>query len=189
MSAQESPAAYRIQPTASRFTVKAFAAGLLAAMGHNPTFAIRDYSGEAGFTGDELAHPYLRITARAQSLEDTDDVSQKDKQDIEARLKEQVLEAARFADIAFESASVTPSKVGENLYGVNIIGNLTLHGFTRSETIRAQLSLSGDSFRAFGEFSLRQTDYGIKLVSVAGGSLKVKDEVKVSFDIVARKQE
>ena len=42
--------------------------------------------------------------------------------------------------------------------------------------------------RAFGEFTLRQTDFGIKLVSVAGGTLKVKDEVQVSFDMVARKQ-
>jgi hypothetical protein len=39
--------------------------------------------------------------------------------------------------------------------------------------------------RASGEFSLCQTDYGIELVSVAGGALKVKDDVKVSFDVVA----
>ena len=42
--------------------------------------------------------------------------------------------------------------------------------------------------RAFGEFSLRQSDYGIKPVSAVGGGLKVKDEVKFTFDIVARKQ-
>ena len=42
--------------------------------------------------------------------------------------------------------------------------------------------------RASGEFTVRQTDYGIKPVSVAGGALKVKDELKFSFDIVARKQ-
>jgi hypothetical protein len=38
-------------------------------------------------------------------------------------------------------------------------------------------------------FSLKQTDYRIKLVAVAGGTIKVKDELKFSFDIVARKQE
>ena len=32
--------------------------------------------------------------------------------------------------------------------------------------------------------ALRQTDFGIKLVSVAGGTLKVKDELKCAFDIV-----
>ena len=37
---------YVIDAHASRFTVRAFASGILAAMGHNPTFAVRDFSGE-----------------------------------------------------------------------------------------------------------------------------------------------
>jgi len=36
-------------------------------------------------------------------------------------------------------------------------------------------------------FSIRQTTFGIKLVSVAGGTLKLKDDLKYSFDIVAPK--
>ena len=52
----------------------------------------------------------------------------------------------------------------------------------------AQMTPGEDSLRAFGEFTLRRTDFNIKLVSVAGGALKVKDELKFSFDIVARKQ-
>ena len=50
--------------------------------------------------------------------------------------------------------------------------------------------MGDDSLRANGEFTIRQTDYRIKLVSVAGGALKLKDELKFTFDIVAnRKQE
>ena len=49
--------------------------------------------------------------------------------------------------------------------------------------------LTGDSLRAFGNFSLLQTDYDLKLASVAGGALKVKDELKFSFDLVGRKKE
>ena len=36
--------------------------------------------------------------------------------------------------------------------------------------------------------SLKQTDYKIKLVSVAGGTLKLKDELKFSFDIAAQSE-
>jgi hypothetical protein len=43
--------------------------------------------------------------------------------------------------------------------------------------------------RASGEFTMRQSDYGIKPISVAGGALKVKDELKFSFEMVARKKE
>ncbi len=34
--------------------------------------------------------------------------------------------------------------------------------------------------------AIRQSDFGIKPVSVAGGTLKLKDEIDLSFDIVAR---
>ena len=43
--------------------------------------------------------------------------------------------------------------------------------------------------RASGEFSILQSAFGIAPVSVAGGALKLKDELKLSFDMVARKQE
>ena len=33
-----------------------------------------------------------------------------------------------------------------------------------------------------------QTDYDLKLASVAGGALKVKDELKFSFNILARRE-
>ena len=37
---------YLLDKGASRFTVRAFAGGMLSAMGHNPTIAVRDFTGE-----------------------------------------------------------------------------------------------------------------------------------------------
>lgn len=54
--------------------------------------------------------------------------------------------------------------------------------------------ISRFTFRAFASGMLSAfghsptSDYNIKQVSAIGGGLKVKDEVKFSFDIVARKQ-
>ncbi len=67
-------------------------------------------------------------------------------------------------------------------------GSLTLHGVTRPRLISAQLFVTGDTLRAQADFPLRQTEFGIKLVSVAGGAIKVKDELKCAFDILARAQ-
>jgi hypothetical protein len=47
----------------------------------------------------------------------------------------------------------------------------------------------GAMLRISGEFSLRQSDYGIKPVSFAGGALRLKDELKFNFELVARGQE
>jgi len=46
----------------------------------------------------------------------------------------------------------------------------------------------GDTLKASGEFSVSQKQYGIAPVTVAGGAIKLKDEVKCTFNIMARKQ-
>jgi hypothetical protein len=43
--------------------------------------------------------------------------------------------------------------------------------------------------RISGEFSLRQSDCGIKPVSFAAGAMRLKDELKFNFELVARLQE
>ncbi len=189
MSATDTALRYSIDVAKSRFTARAFATGLLSAMGHNPTLAIREYTGEATFSPGNLEQATIRFTVQSASLTVTDDISQKDRTELENKMRQEVLETSAYPEIVFESSKISPSQLGENTYSVNIAGNLTLHGTSRNETIYAQVTLAGETLRAFGEFSLRQTDYGIKLVSVAGGTLKVKDEVKVTFDFTARKQE
>jgi polyisoprenoid-binding protein YceI len=189
MSATDIALRYSIDVAKSRFTARAFATGLLSAMGHNPTLAIREYTGEATFSPGNLEQATIRFTVQSASLTVTDDISQKDRTELENKMRQEVLETSAYREIVFESSKISANQLGESTYSVNIAGNLTLHGVNHNETIYAQVTLAGETLRAFGEFSLRQTDYGIKLVSVAGGTLKVKDEVKVTFDFTARKQE
>jgi polyisoprenoid-binding protein YceI len=103
-------------------------------------------------------------------------------------MNQEVLETAKYPEIVFDSSKVSASKAGDGQYWINLVGDLSLHGVTSTQPVAAQVALMGDTLRAYGEFALRQTTFGIKLVSVAGGTLKVKDELKCSFDIVARKQ-
>jgi polyisoprenoid-binding protein YceI len=188
MATQQAIAHYQIDPALSRFTIRAFATGLLSAFGHDPTIAARQYEGEAGFVPGTLDQAYLRMRLQPDSFEVVDDVSEKDKHDIETKMKLEVLETSRFPEIVFESTSVQPTRMGDANYSVKITGNLTLHGATRNLTIYCQLSLNGETLHSAGEFSVRQTDFGIKPPTVAGGAMKVKDELKCSFDITARKQ-
>jgi polyisoprenoid-binding protein YceI len=188
MSSEISTARYTIEPARSRFTVRAFASGLLSSFGHNPTLAVREYLGEVDFAPDSLDGSSLRFRVRADSLSVQDQVSEKDRQEIERTMKEEVLEVKRFSEIHFISTRVTGSQLGETLFATKIEGELSLHGVTREVVLSAQVVPDGDTLRAYGEFSLRQSDFNIKLVSVAAGALKVKDELKLSFDFVARKQ-
>jgi polyisoprenoid-binding protein YceI len=188
MVATDAAIRYRIDAGMSRFTVRAFATGLFSSLGHNPTLAIRDYTGEATFVSSNPEQSAIRVSVKPASLTVTDDVSQKDRADIENRMNQDVLETSVYPEIVFESSQLLATKLGDDRYAANVTGNLALHGITRPEKISAQVSVTGDVLRAYGEFTLRQSDYGIKLVSVAGGTLKVKDEVKIAFDFTARKQ-
>jgi len=188
MVATDAAVRYRIDVAMSRFTVRAFATGLFSSLGHNPTLAIRDYTGEAAFIPSNPEQSSIRISVQAASLQVTDDVSEKDRNEIQNKMNQDVLETSQYSEIVFESTQVALTKLGENSYVANVTANLALHGTTRQEKISAQVSVTGDTLRGYGEFALRQSDYGIKLVSVAGGTLKVKDEVKIAFDFTARKQ-
>src|SRR5580700_7829930 len=157
---------YAIDP-ASRFTVRAFAAGLLSGFGHNPVIAIRDFSGEVNFAPGNLAASSVGMTINAGSFEVQNDVSEKDRREMTRTMNEQVLEAGRFPEIAFESRQVSGMQLGESLYVIKIEGDLFLHGVTRPQAVSANLAPADDKLRAYGEFSIKQSDFKIKLVSVA----------------------
>ena len=180
---------YVLDKGASRFTVRAFASGMLSALGHNPTIAIRDFAGDANFDPAAPTQASLRIRIQAASLEVTDDISSRDRREIESLMKEKVLESVKYPTVAFESTAASASQLSEGRFRMNIDGTLTLHGVTDRVPVLAQVALLGGMLRASGEFSILQTSYGIPLITVGGGALKLKDELKFTFDVVARKQE
>jgi polyisoprenoid-binding protein YceI len=169
--------------------VRAFATGLLAKMGHNPTVGIGDFSGEMKFNPDKLEAGSFRLVIKSASMSVQDEISDKDLREMERLMNQEVLETAKFPEIVYEAPSISVSKMADMLYSATLNGNLTLHGVTRSQPITARVALLGSMLRASSDFTLNQTDYNIKLVSVAGGALKLKDELKFSFEIVARRQE
>jgi polyisoprenoid-binding protein YceI len=181
---------YVIDVKASTFSVQAFATGLLASFGHDPKIAIRDFQGDVYFnlTGLTLEGARLNLSIQASSLEVVDDVSEKDRQEIDRKMRNEVLETDRFPEVLYECSRVSASGSGDR-YWVALNGDLTLHGVTRAQPISARVIVNGTSVRATGDFSVRQSDYEITPVSAAAGAVKIKDEVKCTFDIVARKQE
>lgn len=180
---------YVIDARASRFTVQAFATGLLSAMGHNPTIGIRNFCGEVNFSPEALQGSGFRLRIQAASLGVQDDISNKDRIEIERLMNEQVLESAKYPEIVYDAPMVAMTKLSDSLYSATIDGKLSLHGTTRKQPVTVRVAIFGNMLRASGDFTLSQTDYAIKLVSVAGGALKLKDGLKCSFEIVAREQE
>jgi len=178
---------YVIDTSASVFTARAFATGLLASFGHNPTIAIPGIEGEVSWNSETVDQSSLRLLIHADSLTVRDDMSDKDRREINRKMHEEVLESDSYSNIVFASSHGSASKTGEGQYWVAVNGELTLHGVTHALTVPARVSLNGDTLKAVGEFSLRLSDYEIRPVSAVGGAVKLKDEIKLSFVISARK--
>jgi polyisoprenoid-binding protein YceI len=179
---------YSIEAKGSTFTVRAFATGLFSTFGHNPTISIPDFRGEVFLNPDALEKSSLRLEIDPASLIVTNDISEKDRQEINRRMHEEVLETDSYPEIIYECSRLSTSQIGEGQYWIALNGALTLHGATRTQPVSARASLIGDMLRATGEVSIRQSDYRIEPVSAVGGTIKLKDELKLSFDISARKQ-
>lgn len=179
-----------IDANQSSFSVQVFATGLLSAFGHSPKIAIRDFQGDVVFEvgGSPLAGAQMTLRIRASSLEIADGISDKDRDEINRRMWQEVLETSDYPEIVYECSGVTASGSGDR-YWVALKGELTLHGTTKSMPVSARVSVNGSSLRATGEFALRQSDFGIAPVSAAAGTIRVKDEVKCAFDILALRQQ
>ncbi len=177
-----------VDTRASQFTVQAFASGLVAVIAHSPKIAIRDWTGEVHMATRSLDSMALRINIKASSLEVLDDLRDADRRELHRVMNQEVLETAKFPDVAYESSEVRSEKLRDDLYKIKVRGRLSLHGVTSEHSFSAQVSMADDSARAYGEFSVRQSDYDIRVASIAGGTLKLQDDLKFSFYVLARKQ-
>jgi len=100
-----------------------------------------------------------------------------------------VLQTADFPDVGFpELAGWLSVMRGRTAIAPTSRGSCCFMGWKTCSRCRRKLVLTDESMRAYGEFRLRQTDYGLSIASVAGGMLRIKDELKFVYFIVARKQ-
>jgi polyisoprenoid-binding protein YceI len=175
---------YSLNAARSRFTVQAFATGLLASFGHSPIFLIRDFAGQLHFSSDRPGECAFNMTVQTASLEVTGNLKETDRADIQRVTMEEVLEIKKFPEIAYRSTQMSPTKITEGWYRLQIGGLLRLHGMIRHVPIDSQLRIAEQTMQLNGEFTIKLTEYNIKPVSGAAGLLKVKDELKFQFNLL-----
>ncbi len=180
---------YQLDPAQSRFTVQAFARGMLSAFGHSPTFAISSFTGELHFDPEMQTENSFLLTIQADSLTLTDAVSAADRAEIERQMRESVLETAEHPEIAFQSTALKADRIAENWYRLQLDGTLHLHGVKKPHKVDAQLRFLEDQMRLSGQTTLLQSGFRIKPVSALAGTIKLKDELKFDFDIAGQKLE
>ena len=158
----------------STLTVFVYKAGLFSAFADDHVIRAPIVSGTISVDPPRS----VAVRVRAGSLTVLDPKLSADKRaEVQARmLGPDVLDVEKYPEIVFESTSIEPA--GSNRW--TVVGRLTIHGETRSTTV--PVAEKNGSYT--GSVVLKQRDFGIRPISIAGGTVKVKDEIRIEFDIV-----
>src|SRR4051794_26351410 len=162
-----------IDPALSKITIHVDKTGVFSFAGDKHEIATPIASGSV----DEKAGT-VEFTIDSRKLQVLDpQLDEKKRAEVQkTMLGPSVLDTAQYPEIRFRSSKATST--GQNAWIVN--GELTLHGQTHPVT----LPVKKDRGSYTGSTKLKQTDFGITPVSVAGGTVKVKDELKLDFEVV-----
>lgn len=156
----------------SVMTVRVYKAGMFSAFGHEHEIAAPIERGEVDTTAGSVK---LYVKAGALTVRDRE-ISDNERAEIQSTMiGPQVLDAERHPEIAFQSTRTEPISADS----WRVAGNLTLRAETHAVTV--EVRKTGDHY--VGNSRFKQTDFGIKPAKVAGGAIRVKDEIRIEFDI------
>jgi polyisoprenoid-binding protein YceI len=165
-----------IDPARSAVTIHVGKSGVFSAFGHEHEVRGPIAQGSVQASG---ADPRVEVVVRAADLKVLDPgVKDSDRSEIQSTmLGPKVLDASRFPEIRFRSTRI--QREGD---AWKIEGELTLRGQTHPVMVIAREA--GGHYTANTAF--KQTAFAITPVNAGGGTVKVKDEVKLEFDIVLK---
>jgi polyisoprenoid-binding protein YceI len=178
--------AYSIDPQLSKIEIQVARDGFLKAFGHDHVVSAEKYSGEIQFDSGKVENSSVEFVVEAAFLKVLDPgESEKDRNEVEeTMLGEQVLDATKYPQIRFSSTSV---KAGSSVSRLAVEGSLVLHGVTKPLTVPVSIQANDGTITADAEILLLQSDFGITPYKAVGGTVRVKDKLKLIFHIVARK--
>jgi polyisoprenoid-binding protein YceI len=183
-------ASYVVDAQRSKIEIQVAREGFFKAFAHDHLVSATKFSGEVQLSQSNVQDSAVSFVVDARSLVVLDPgESEKDRKEVQATmLGEQVLDVARYPQIEFASSSVKSASKKGDAFELQVQGALILHGVKRPVTIPIRVQVATDgTLTADAEVSLLQSEYGITPIKVAGGTVRVKDKLRLIFHILARK--
>jgi polyisoprenoid-binding protein YceI len=153
---------------------------LFGAFAHDHEIEAQKIQGCAVIDSANLTRSSIKLTFTTADIRVMDPKEAKDRPKVQETMEREVLQVSQFPRITFESTSIETS--GPNAFRVH--GNLTIRGKTQPVMIPVTLTrVEGGVYRANGTYKFKQTAFGIRPVQLAGGTVKVKDEIATEFEL------
>lgn len=180
------PGVYALGPQCGAIRIKTFKEGLLSPLGHDLTLEASEWRATvridrldppAGAVELDVAVPGLRVVA-------PEDLGDKDREEILRNIRSDVLHTAKFPKVRFRSTDSEVRCTSEEGGTLHLEGELEIHGVSRKTPLQVHFQKTDKGLRVRGETALRQTEFGVKPYKAPLGVIKVRDEVRVLWDIL-----
>jgi hypothetical protein len=185
---------YRVDSPDSLLTIQAYKGGPLSRAGHNHVIASHSLKGVVYVPEDPARASFDIHLPVADLVVDEEALRAEAGPDFpphvpeEARLGTKrnmlgaaLLDAERYREIVLQSEAMQRGPDGLQAQ-VRVI----VRDRATSVIVPVKYALRGDELHVEGAVALKQTDLGLTPFSLFGGALRVEDEIKVRFTIVAR---
>jgi polyisoprenoid-binding protein YceI len=162
--------------------------GIGSFAGHEHLILAPSLQGDVNADFDDLSSSTVEVLVNARAMT----VSEEGEPEGDAPKVQQamrgpnVLNVARFPLIRFRSREVSGKKISATSYELRVQGELSLHGMVKPIVLPLKVEVQGDTLTADGKISLKQSEFGIKPTTAAGGLVQVEDDVPLALHIVAR---
>lgn len=182
------PRVYTFDATASEIAITLTQEGMISRRYPTHRVLAKSFSGKIQLPQDETKMT-VELETDPKLLTNVDSaMGEFERKEFHAALRNQVLEADKFPTIKFTLVSVSNIQRDNDKRSFTLNGDLTIHGTTKRVSFPVNATISDKELRANGEEKLKQTDFGLKPFEKGLGLIKIGDELKVSFTIVAKLQ-
>lgn len=176
---------YSFSAAQSQLTLTLIQEGMLRKIHPTHTVGVKGFTGRIQLPADE-SKAFAELDAEAKSFVNIDkSMSDFERSGFHKVLHEEVLASAKHPTIKFRSVSISNVQKNGDNRSFTLHGDLTLRGVTKRVAFPVKVTINGNQLRATGEENIKQTDFGITPYSGGLGTIKIGDQLKVSFVIVA----
>jgi polyisoprenoid-binding protein YceI len=171
-----------VVPGRGYFRIHVGTGGLFGAFAHDHLIEAQKVEGCATVDAKDLTHSSIKLTFPASGIRVLDpNESAKDRAAVQESMERDVLRSSEFPRITFESTSL---ELGGGANQLKVHGKLTIRDKTVAVVIPLAFKrLADGTYQADGKYNFKQTSFGIKPIQLAGGTIKVKDELESEFEL------
>jgi len=179
---------YEVMSAESIFKVGVGKAGLLSVFGagHKHLIEVRSFTGNVNWNKDnpEVSRFVMEVDANSLAIMD-EQLSDDDRTKIQADMESKALALEQYLAISFESNALQLLRTNGSAMRGELTGILTLRSISRAIRIPLMIQVEGSHLRVKGVFEIKGRDFGVEQISALWGAVKTKNEIEVSFDIIA----